>query len=270
MNPDFLQRIERYFEGEASDEDIQELDLILREYETARKQFLHAAQFESSLSTILMEQEDVSSPPALVQAAKPPRRRPRWMPTALAAALLILLVGTIGFFINRDPTPDVLRATVSTVQNAGAFVPGHSIRPGARIELSETGVLSFAYQDGTEVTLKKSASLSIPKKFSNKRLFLQSGELMAQVTPQPTNQPMVVETPRAFITVKGTHFRIAIQPKGELVAMEQGAVEIREKSSGDRQKAVAKNRYLIEDGKITTISGFQWNFLNSPMSTDPK
>ncbi|MEM7394236.1 MAG: FecR family protein [Verrucomicrobiota bacterium] len=264
MNENLHPLIEAYLDGTASPEAIQELDILLQENPDAREAFLETVILDADLATMPSGDEEstvrnVSEKP--IRAQRPRRttgwKLPPWSPLALAAGLFIMIGGMVWFFSPQRRWSDLVKARVTHIEGTADFPVGTEIRPGARISLPEKSKLTLTYTDGTAIKLRNATMLSIGKTATHKQLALREGTLEAQVTPQPTNQPMRIETPRAFVTVEGTHFLLFISPGHDQIKVKEGVVEITEKTTGKVVEGVAPGRYNITEGKIIKVPDFQ-------------
>ena len=78
----------------------------------------------------------------------------------------------------------------------------------------------------TFVNLRADSRLKLDRRQGAKRLFLESGSLLADVAPQPAGRPMVVETPQASLRVEGTQFRLRSDASGSQLQVTDGKVSM--------------------------------------------
>jgi hypothetical protein len=259
MNEDFPIRIDTYLSGKATPEEIRELDLILREHESARKLFLISANQEADLSEILSDTSgeavahEIDNSVQAVQRPCPAIRRGSRKLLAVAAAVL-LLVGLASFFHSRNgsETPSLVRARITELRSSESLplAVGQDIQPGDHIALKDAATATLTYDDGTRITLQKEAVVHFPAFSTNKYLVLDQGELYADVVPQPREHSMVVETPNAVVTVLGTRFRLTTSGREDRLAVEKGEVAVTEKRNGKRRRVQAGGTFNIGAGLV--------------------
>lgn len=142
----------------------------------------------------------------------PVRQWPLWRSYGwyAAAASVVLVLGTFGWFNQRSATPTaahlpaVMRVTADTLQVAGAFK-------------TVKGPLSVSLTDGSRVQLSANSSLRFPAQFdAQRREVYLIGEAFFDVTRRPEH-PFLVHTDDLVTRVLGTRFRVKAYPdKGQV------------------------------------------------------
>ena len=88
-------------------------------------------------------------------------------------------------------------------------------------------VKQIVLSDGTEIWLNKNATINYPEEFSaNERNIKLKGEAFFDVFKNP-NQPFIIETEYADITVLGTSFNVNSSQTGTGVEVKTGKVNVR-------------------------------------------
>lgn len=157
-------------------------------------------------------------------------RQPRqtWMPWASAAAALLLV--TIGWWWSRpgnDDAPVLVRAEATEVQRAdvGRVLVGERLRLGDRLTTG-AGSAYLRYADGTVLTLKAGSVATVLDASTGKRLHLEQGDLVAEVSPQPAGRPLVISTTAAEVSVVGTTLNVASTGTETRVGVTSGSVRV--------------------------------------------
>jgi TolA-binding protein len=94
---------------------------------------------------------------------------------------------------------------------------------------------------------------------AERRVFLLSGELVAQVAPRPPSHPFVVVTPQLRVVVVGTRFRVVVGEGITRVSVQEGRV---------RLESAAGKELLLERGDAAR-SDEEPRFLPTPAQVAP-
>lgn len=153
-----------------------------------------------------------------------------------------------------EPQPtgvEVIAAINAHLGEATPLRPGDHLRTGDTIATSATGSVQLRYADGTSVTLGIAGELVLlpgeapaGAKERSKGLLLRAGELEAKVTPQRADQPLVILTPHATVTVIGTRFSLRIRDSQTCLQVAEGSVELRQ---GTQRLLVEKDMLALAD-----------------------
>jgi hypothetical protein len=191
-----------YFDGSASDEDVESLSGVLRESEDARDHYLSLAAIHGHLSGNDVWTEGA---PALAASQRSIGRHPRWLHISLAAAAIFVLTGIIllmsDLFRDRQPVVAELHeiGTPRWVGRPAASEQG--LRVGDRLELSK-GQVRLAFLTGADVLLSGPAILEID---SENGIFLPAGTV--DVTADtPESHGFIARTRTAQVIDHGTRF----------------------------------------------------------------
>jgi ferric-dicitrate binding protein FerR (iron transport regulator) len=195
------------------------------------------------------EGESVASLPGLhdrVREALTARRAPvllRWRTLVPIAACLALIVGSVAY--NQYRSRRFMESIVARVEKAGsgasirrrgrliAAAIGTPLVQGDRIETGDGQNVLFSYEgEETRVLVQQKTSLLLETSKEAKRLSLLRGQIEADVAPQPEDRPMVVVTPHAEMTVRGTRFEVRASDDITGLSVREGAVEMGLPGSG--------------------------------------
>lgn len=112
---------------------------------------------------------------------------------------------------------------------------GQALLTGQGLQLAgEDSSAVVLYPDGTRLELGADALITelSDGQESGKRVFVASGSLIAEVTPQPLGRPMVLATPNAEVVIRGTRFTLSNEANATYVEVERGRVQLTRKSDG--------------------------------------
>ncbi|RYD39623.1 MAG: hypothetical protein EOP83_36505, partial [Verrucomicrobiaceae bacterium] len=85
----------------------------------------------------------------------------------------------------------------------------------------------------TELNLAPDSELTILEPGGGKQFNLHSGELTAEVSPQPTDKPLVIHTPQGVATVLGTGFSLTARERSTWLTVERGKVKLLQEEAGE-------------------------------------
>ncbi len=220
MNPasaEFSRLLSLLLDQELPEKERQRLEEILRVSEEARRAYLDLMEIDALLGV------ELAAPlaPVTVRRRRLPRPK-RWVVTAVAASLLLGLVGTGTWYHYVGSVV----AHVAVVGSSGrsefptAWIPGDRVRPGDSIELPN-GLVQVEFKSGARVVLQGQGRLVIE---STMRCRLVEGELATHVPETATG--FVVETAAGTVRDMGTRFCLTGSQNGEVdVHVVEGRVE---------------------------------------------
>lgn len=198
-----------------------------------------------------------------------PRRRPArrglfrpglLVPAAVAAILLLVAL------LNRGPAlelADVTGAGTITVDGQ-EFAAGdrdgleRAIRPGSRIELSDSVVLDVLYEETAAFRIA-SATATIPHapgRWFGKSLAcaLENGEYQVLTGPAFPGIDLTVETPEGLIEVTGTLVSVVRDESGTCVCVHEGEANVGV-GEGDLEAIPAgKRKVMFADGRPPIVT----------------
>jgi hypothetical protein len=126
---------------------------------------------------------------------------------------------------------------------------------------SPLGSATMRYPDDTVVELGPDSTIQLddPKKFNGKHFWVETGYLRLDVLKQPPDQPFIVSTPLAEITVQAARFTCACTPQTTRVEVDDGHVEIvrlvNEKPvAGERPVRVERGQYAVSGKEAEALS----------------
>ncbi len=172
----------------------------------------------------------------------------RWI-TAIAAAVMLLAGGSF-WWMRSMPEPAQIAEMSGPLQWTGAggqvvrdLKIGNVVSGGTLESLSVESSVAFKFRDGTQVTIFGPAAVTIPAQ-KQKVLDLRSGNLSANVAPQPEARPLVVHTPAADLTVMGTQFNVKADAAYTSLSVNEGRVSLRRLVDGRIAEVPAHHRVV--------------------------
>lgn len=240
---DVLKALTRaYGDGTINQIELERLENLLQNDAQARQYFLIEMNLIDALEEISLVAQ--AGPESENQLVSPTTRSHRWrfasMPwvslTVLASSLLIIVnVFWQGTGTSKIGTITELHGSVRWTGQEGIVVtqlqPGDSLTGGTLEVLAADGWASFRFHDGSIVTISGQAEVVLSDR-DQKRLLLRRGSFSANVEPQPTNSPMVVQTPAADIQVVGTQFNVMARATETELKVNEGRVNFLRLSDG--------------------------------------
>lgn len=274
-------------DGRGGDAEMARLECLLSDDEQARAYYLRYLAVHTDLERMGGQPAPVVQPAAAVGR--------QWGLVILATAACALIGVGIGFHMApaQDESPIVsmlsplipmerqneIVAVVGSAQGAAWDISEQPPRPGLTLGTGmihlERGRLRLDFQAGEQVTLEGPAEFELA---GVNRLSLQSGKLLAYVTPQGSGFTVIV--PNGALVDLGTKFAVSIEPGGaNNVKVIEGAVMA---SSTNDQGHTSWEETLIAGDEFTIIKDAPlkknaWNYkapepLKStilPLSLDP-
>jgi ferric-dicitrate binding protein FerR (iron transport regulator) len=183
----------------------------------------------------------------------------------LAAALLITLVGLIGWGMAdwrqharpagsppQRPAVATLRqltgAAWRTPANASEtkIAVGATFTFGDALRVGESSLADVTLADGSRLELGAGAELRFPATADGPRgeLFLNRGGVEVTAVPQSPDRPLVITTVAARLTVMGTQFRLYAREEDSRVELVEGRVRFERRLDGNKVE-VAAGQYAI-------------------------
>ncbi len=193
------QLLARYFAGDASESELQEMDLWLDQDSENRK------ELKTYYSIWLKTQKNkdfANTDQAWKLVAKKilPKNQNvgflRW-------AALLALIGTVSFMIWKSNT------------SSATYVP----------LISDKSTISKTLEDGSVITLNSFSLIEIPEKFTSKeRRVKLIGEAFFDISPDP-DKPFIIEANGTEVKVLGTSFGINARNENVKVSVKSGKVQ---------------------------------------------
>lgn len=242
MTPDQQKRLDRliggHLDGALDAAQIRELAELLAADADARKAFARSLAMDS----------------ALPQAVR--RRRPLLLLWSSLAAAALLAVGVAWWLLGEPDGPRLEAGSQAVVLRAGRELAADAagvLRSADRIRSADAPAV-VVWPEGTRATLAAAGTLDLVAAGPRKDLYLDSGRLQVEASPQGGDRSLQVRTDRLAAAVVGTRFRLASSAGGSSLAVEHGSVVV---SAGGQQRTVAA-------GQIATRTGEQPLWVSPP------
>ncbi len=221
----------------------------------ARKALLDAA-FDLSLQEWMATRSQDrarTTPPAVLRPG---------LRSALAVAAALVLMAGFGVWLRRsgDHPPALGWLDPNGGQVAVLREDGAQILPRDRVPLQEgdristgTGLARIGLPEGSRLDLHPGTDLAVEAPVFRMR----RGVIEADVRPRPDERPMVIRTPDAVATVRGTRFRLEVKAGESILDVAEGEVgflRLRDHQelavrTGERASTGPSAVYTSEDGR---------------------
>lgn len=235
------------------DEDWNEADeavlaSLLERHPEARRRYLEFIQLHAALhwnhgalaSLLVVPEEhlgDIGLPPD--RSMRRLRFRTAWLSVAVMATLALVAWSTSWFWTDTNASRDAkVVARIEMIQGTVLFRPvgQESLSPlhkkqdglgaGTLLIEGESSAIQWRFDDGTLITLSGDSEVTLSDGVQ-KRLRLREGLLTAEVEPQPSHAPMIVETSTAQVEVVGTIFTLTAEAERTRLRVDEGVVRLR-------------------------------------------
>ncbi len=194
------------------------------------------------------------------------QRRPRraaWLPRLMTAALVLLMVGVVGWLfvvadserplcrlMAMDPVVVVRHAKSVTVTPGAGLYAGDRVRP--------TTAVTLVWQDGSRLLLQPDALVVLRTTRNDHGVHLELGGLSAEIAKQRPDRAFVITTEEARVDVVGTRFHVIAGAQRTQVDLHQGSVRLTRVSDGraltlraDESAVVAANEDFVVRSRAT-------------------
>ena len=246
-----MELVARYLNGQATREECAELEALMLKDPQLRAEFLACARVDAALP------EAVGERMGLIELAPPATSKPRWLrwlPTAAAAALVIL-AGAILWKGNQTVKPLFVAQFGELVDcrwmDSNVRVQtGQAIASGRRIELS-SGSAEVLFNTGA---ILKLVGPAIVEARTENSVFLSLGEahLVAETAEA---RGFVVETPNSKFVDISTAFTATVSPDGlSRLEVTEGEVDVGLEGFEKTSRLKAGETLYVEPGERRIIT----------------
>lgn len=231
-------------DGGLSDADESTLQALLRDDHAARLRYLQFMQLHAELhwdhgaaaSLLVTSEHEPSGPGRGGRNAK--LRVVGWALLAMGALAAGWLLAVAYFHAHNETSPDspsiarleMTHGTVSFRTTHGQTLVlsgrGQTLSAGSLLLEGESSAAQWRFLDGTLITLSGDAEVAFSDD-GQKLLRVRHGTLTAEVEPQRSGVPLVVETPTARVEVLGTVFTLATESDQTRINVVAGRVRLK-------------------------------------------
>lgn len=220
-------------------------------------------------------------PSAASRGAAPSRRTRRRRRTprnatriAMAASLVSIIALGVGIAIlaqqsTNHPSPSTpapLQPRLSpSTQSAASWQPlqGDAVTLTGPDAFDQAGTLTLG--DGSTIALAEATWASVADRFG-RGLMLDQGSLRIVAQPQRPEQPLIVATPLATVSVIGTQFEVTHRARGTTVTVTEGVVSVTDTAGHTQRLAGGAYAEIPAATQPTRLTGFR---LVDPTSKQP-
>lgn len=172
----------------------------------------------------------------------------------LSLAALAFICFSLVFIIlqsNQDNKPKAIakvlnfKGDVLIIRNNKTFRLSNEfpLEKGDQIKTSDEQNCSIIYPDLTKLDIFENTLLALQQENGAKIHLLEQGRIKADVSPQPTNQPLQVKTKNTLSTVLGTIFEIKTHYQNTQLTVMKGKVGI-QRLSDQASIIVSRKKYV--------------------------
>ena len=241
-----MELVRLYLDGEASREEVDQLEALMLGDPQLRSDFLAYARVDSALPRVIGEKGDIVT---FNDPATPSRN---WMSWMSAAAVFIMTLLLSAQFLYRNETSLNTKVVAQFgemsncrwVDSTSRLISGDSIRSGQRIELS-SGIAHVVFNTGAKLEIVGPTIIEIQ---SEKSSFLTMGEVHL-VAETPESKGFVLETPISKFVDIGTAFTAMVSPDGlSRLDVIQGEVDVHVEKGDPARRLKAGEALYVEPG----------------------
>ena len=252
-NAEHMDLIGRYLNGQATAEEAARLEALMLKDEQLRADYLACARVDAALPEAVGEKIGWSelAPPSTIRTSWM-----RWMPTAIAAGLVILAGGLLWKGTPSKPTESQIVASFGELQDCrwmdsnARVATGDAISSGRRIELS-AGSAELLFETGAKLQLVGPA---IVEARSRNGVFLTFGEAHL-VADTPESKGFTIETPNSKFVDISTAFSATVSPDGlSRVEVSEGEVDVALEGIETSNRLKAGETLYVEPGERRIIT----------------
>jgi ferric-dicitrate binding protein FerR (iron transport regulator) len=256
---DYETLIHRYLDGIATNEEVAQLSQQLESDAEMRLSYLRLADIHASLAMTEEFDEPRSESETQVlefvsqleQSNPSSLRRP--LPFALGTAAVVMMMICAWTVWKTRPssiaTITAIEGVVEWIGDGGQVNKdlhvGRSLTRGTIEASSVDSFLELRFRDGSVLSTSEGAVLTIADQ-GQKSLHLRSGVLSAEVEKQPTNRPMILNTPAARFEILGTKFDVVASDERSKVSVKEGLVQAVRLTDGKSVKIGADHSTIID------------------------
>ena len=204
MNKEDLKLIEMFIEGQLSDEEVKSFNRKMED-DKFREEYVNYLLDDRLLNKALQAELPEENVKTVRYANLTTHKSYFWHYFITAAAIIIVGYLTLG----EKPIGKIInfkgQVEVSQLGEKTNIQRGMDIYKGDFIK-TQNGEAEFLYPDGTSVSLSPNSSITVNVKDSKKLIFLESGEVSADVKPQQKGKEMEIETISSKANILGTKF----------------------------------------------------------------
>lgn len=231
MNRDEL--FENYLRGELSSSETAELKTLLERDDEAGRALVGCVN-ETNLLVRVAAQIERDRADRKIVPLRPPSARPvfPWRRVSLAACLV--LFATFAFVLIRLRPSEMNSPQLLASDAAVQLTRRDQVRPcqetlglkAGDVITTTGGKATIVYKgESTRVEIQPDSVVQLADAAGGKHLELRQGAITARVAPQAADQPMLITTLHAWVTVIGAEFKLRADPASTTLDVLEGKVQ---------------------------------------------
>ena len=263
--------VRRYQDQQLNNEEIRQLDALLRTDADAREIFMQETNLIAAIEDIACEQDQS---PCADHAVHPLSTQPSdassrlsspwimatgWLLAVVAASLLVATFVSDTANTQTDTIATIMgvNGPLQWTGNGGQVRSDLSVGmqlPGGTIDgVSPESWFSLQFDDGSVVVTSGNSMLAFSD-LGQKVLHLKAGRLSADVTPQPDGFPMLIHTRSAILEIVGTSFDIDTDLAATALNVTEGKVRVIRRSDGKFVDVPAQHQVIAAADQDLSIA----------------
>ena len=267
MNRSIISLVRAYQDQTLTDDDVRELDGMLRSDAEAREVFLRETNLIAAVEDIACDEvaDGQSATTHLLPLISDSSACTKAWPVAMAAGWVVAAAAAILLIMSSWSSADPKRPTIAKIVGlSGSLIwtgdRGEIVRDisigtalaGGTIEgMAPDSWFELQFNDGSTVMISGTSMLTFAD-LGQKQLRLREGVFSANVVPQPEGKPMLIHTPSALLEVLGTQFDVEASMASTMLNVSEGKVRLKRLGDGREVDVPEKHRVIAEgDGAMT-------------------
>ncbi|PHS06659.1 MAG: hypothetical protein COA78_14055, partial [Blastopirellula sp.] len=241
-----------------SEAEVIELDRLLASDPNFRREFRFQAEIDTNLREASL---DLAQPNNQILPVNENREGKvqigwRWTLASLVAiAAMVMVMIVYSYQPKAEPTIAKITGLSGPLEwtgNGGRVV--HNLTIGSELSggtidgLSPDSWFELEFNDGSTVMISGNSMLTFSDR-NQKVLYLKSGNISANVSPQPEDSPMIIHTRSAMLTVLGTRFEVEAGLSSTALSVSEGEVRLKRLSDGQSVNVPSKHRVVATAGE---------------------
>ncbi len=200
--------------------------------------------------------------PTISQTMTPKKHRFLWPVAGLALLFISAGIAFAALIAHRSGRSiaqlERTEGTVRLVHQNGT--PGETrIRPGDRLTTAADASATVRYPDGTTMKIQPDTAITLGTNAAplRKRVRIDRGRLEADVARQPSERPMIFQSPHAQAEVLGTRLMLAVDSEETHLKVSEGSVRLM-RISDRKSIVVAEDEIAVSGSELLAKAPASW------------
>jgi len=273
MKQQYIHTIEKYIDGELSENELAEFLQLLEDNSEVRDELSHALEFKGMaycsqhskydnlekavLSELDSPESDLEN--KVIDFLEKEDKRtafPSWIIPVLVAQLL--LVPLLYFAWDQPPSTKTLPLEIAVIQQSKGYnfivrgdekiniQDGVKLYSGDQFYVQDGGQINLSYKDGSTLNFLDNSFVRLSEQDGRKKVELFSGQLQADIEKQLPNKQMLIVTEHSTCEILGTSFSLSSSDVSSLLDVTEGKVRFKHE---DKSLLVPADYYASAGGE---------------------